>query len=309
MKEIVKLTPAFKDYIWGGNRLKNHFCVKDMDIVAEAWMLSVHPDGQSIVDGGTYSGRTMSETISLMGNDALGKNASGFEDFPQLIKYIDARQSLSVQVHPSDEYARKYENQYGKTEMWYILSAEQGAGIYYGFKKEISAEEFEERIKNNTLTDVLNFIEVKTGEAYFIPSGTVHAIGAGLLIAEIQQNSNATYRIYDFGRIGADGKPRELHIEKAKAVSRLMPASESDCISANESGNRTIAECKYFKVDEMIIDGEYTVLNNDSFSGLLIIDGTGDINGKAFSKLDTFFIPAGITAKLNGKFKALLSRV
>lgn len=309
MKEILKLKPVFKDYLWGGKYLKEHYSVEDMDPVAEAWTVSVHPDGCSIVDGGKYDGKTLEEALSLMGNEVLGENAKAFDRFPQLIKFIDAAQSLSVQVHPSDEYALKYENQFGKTEMWYILDAKEGAGIYYGLKTEITPEEFEERIKNNTLTDVLKFIEVKKGETYFIPSGTIHAIGAGLLIAEIQQNSNATYRIYDFGRVGADGKPRELHIEKAKAVSALDVAPSENFVPASDEAIRKIAECKYFTVDEINVKGEYTLLNNESFSCVIIAEGNGRINGKEFNALDTFFVPAKTSALLEGEFKALVSSI
>ena len=309
MKEIIKLKPVFKDYIWGGQFLKKHFCVEDMDLVAEAWTVSVHPDGCSLADGGEYDGKSFSEIVELIGVDGLGENAKAFDRFPQLIKFIDAKGSLSVQVHPSDEYALQYEGQFGKTEMWYIMEAEEGAGIYYGVKKEITPEEFEERIKNNTLTDVLNFIEVKKGETYFIPSGTIHAIGAGLLIAEIQQNSNATYRIYDFGRLGADGKPRELHIEKAKAVSSLVPPLSDNVVSASNTENRRIAECKYFKVDEINIKGEYELLYRDSFAAVTIVEGGGEINGQSFCELDTFFVPAGKKALLKGNFKALISTV
>jgi mannose-6-phosphate isomerase len=143
--------------------------------------------------------------------------------FPQMLKIIDAEQSLSIQVHSSDEYALRNEGQYGKTEMWYILDAKEGAGIYYGVKKDCTKEELKKAIDDNKIEDVLRFVPCKKGESYFIPSGTIHAIGAGLLIAEVQQNSNVTYRVYDFGRVGADGKPRELHTEKVLKVSNLSP--------------------------------------------------------------------------------------
>lgn len=203
-------------------------------------------------------------------------------------------------MHPSDEYALEQEGQYGKTEMWYILSAKDGAGIYYGFKEHITPEQFERHIKNSTLTDVLNFVPVKAGESYFIPSGTINAIGKGLLIAEIQQNLNVTYRVYDYGRVGADGKPRDLHIDKAKAVTSLAPVGE-------EISGRCSSE--YFTTRRLNISDTCTISNPDSFSALLIIDGQGSINGMPFKKYDTFFIPADTLANLSGSFNALLSFV
>ena len=211
------LKAPLKDYLWGGQYLKSFYKVADMDKVAEAWVFSTHKDGQSIISGGSLDGLTFSEALDKLGKSALGKKAAAFEMFPQMIKIIDAEQSLSIQVHPSDDYALENEGQYGKTEMWYILDAKEGAGIYYGVKDEISKEDFKNAIQNNTIEQVLRFAPCKAGDCFFIPSGTIHAIGAGLLIAEVQQNSNVTYRVYDFGRVGADGKPRELHTEKAIA--------------------------------------------------------------------------------------------
>ncbi len=298
MIEILKLVPAFKDYIWGGEILKKEYGITNMDSVAEAWVLSCHKDGESTVTGGTYNGLCLSAALEKMGKEALGKNAEKFEFFPQLIKLIDARDNLSVQVHPSDEYALKNEGQYGKTEAWYILDAKEGAGIYYGFKGEITKDEFERHIRENTLTQVLQFVPVKKGECYFIPSGTIHAIGKGLLIAEVQQNSNVTYRVYDYGRVGAEGKPRELHVEKAKSVTSLTPVSEGE---KNRTG------CEYFTLER--INGAYTFCREDSFSALLVIEGQGTINGIPFGKYDTFFIPAGLKTDIKGEFCALLSYV
>lgn len=308
--EILKLKPAFKDYLWGGKILKQEYSVDNMDKVAEAWVLSAHKDGQSQVANGKYSGLTFSEAIEKMGKAALGKKAQKFEDFPQLIKLIDAEDNLSVQVHPSDEYALQYEGQYGKTEMWYILDAKENAGIYYGFKEEITAEEFEEHIKNNTLTDVLRFVPVKKSECYFIPSGTIHAIGKGLLIAEIQQNSNVTYRVYDYGRVGADGKPRDLHIEKATAVTKLSVAEQNTLGQEEKFFDGTkelLSSCKYFTVSRIKMNGKAKLFQESSFIAMLVLSGEGEIEGQAFEKNDTFFIPANKTAMISGKFEALIS--
>ena len=210
--DIVKLTPSYKSYVWGGERLKRSYG-KETPIspLAESWELSFHKDGESRLP----DGRTISSVATSMD---IGSNASAFPYFPALVKFIDADQDLSVQVHPSDEYALTHENSFGKTEMWYIVSAEKNAGIYLGFSKDVSAEEFENAVNRNTLVELMNFYPVKEGESYFIPAGTIHAIGKGCVILEIQQSSNLTYRIYDWDRRDKFGNSRELHIEKAKKV-------------------------------------------------------------------------------------------
>ena len=311
MSEILRLSPAFKDYIWGGTIIKNKFGISDMDIVAEAWVLSTHKDGQSIVDGGVLSGKSLTEAVGILGEKALGKKAAAFEMFPQMLKIIDAEQSLSIQVHPSDEYALRNEGQYGKTEMWYILDAKEGAGIYYGVKKDCTKEELKKAIDDNKIEDVLRFVPCKKGESYFIPSGTIHAIGAGLLIAEVQQNSNVTYRVYDFGRVGADGKPRELHTEKALKVSNLSPMVDEKEKTAEkiEGGTKTLlSSCEYFEAVKLDINGQYKFTPNDSFVCVFIIEGEGEIDGMKFNKFDTFFVPADHgEALLKGNFSAMIS--
>ena len=309
MSNILKLSPSFKDYIWGGNKLMAQYGVKDMDRVAEAWVLSAHPDGPSYLPDGT----TFADALAKMGADAVGKNSAGFKDFPQLIKLIDAQSDLSVQVHPSDEYALKNEGQFGKTEMWYILDAEEGAGIYYGFQKDVTRAEMEEAIRTNTLTDILRFVPVQPGESYFIPSGTIHAIGKGLLIAEIQQNSNVTYRVYDYGRKDAQGNTRPLHVEKALEVSDLTRAADATepTQTVVEGGVFTeVSACSYFTVTKLEADGTVTIDNPDSFIAVLITKGEGTINGEKFVQYDTFFIPANNgEVELSGIFEALLSEV
>lgn len=309
MSNILKLSPSFKDYIWGGNKLMTQYGVKDMDRVAEAWVLSAHPDGPSYLPDGT----TFADKLAELGADAVGKNAAAFKDFPQLIKLIDAQSDLSVQVHPSDEYALKNEGQYGKTEMWYILDAEEGAGIYYGFQKDVTRAEMEEAIRTNTLTDILRFVPVQPGESYFIPSGTIHAIGKGLLIAEIQQNSNVTYRVYDYGRKDAQGNTRPLHVEKALEVSDLTRAADAvePTQTVVEGGVFTeVSSCSYFTVTKLEADGTVAIDNPDSFIAVLITEGEGTIDGEKFVQYDTFFIPAGSDpVELSGKFQALLSEV
>ena len=221
---ILKLKPAFKDYIWGGTKLRDDFGFKsDLKKIAEGWMLSCHKDGENIIDGGKFDGKTLSEVIKETGKDILGTKAQKYDFFPILIKLIDAKDNLSVQVHPNDDYALRVEGEYGKTECWYVIDCDEGAELIYGFKKKISNEEFRKRIEDNTFLDIVNHVKVKKGEFFFIESGTLHAIGKGILLAEIQQNSNTTYRVYDYNRLGADGKPRELHTEKALDVTKCEP--------------------------------------------------------------------------------------
>jgi mannose-6-phosphate isomerase len=210
-----------------------------------------------------------------------------------------------VQVHPDDEYALKNENSLGKTEMWYIVEAEEGAGIYLGFKKSITKEELSEAIKEKRLTELMNFYRVSAGECYFIPAGTIHAIGKGCLIAEIQQNSNLTYRVYDYGRVGKDGKERELHVEKAKAVATLKK------FEPQVFPDGVLGSCEYFTARKYGIDGG-RVLNatEDSFHAVTVIDGGGSINGISFEKGDTLFIPAGFGKyKINGKAEVIVTSV
>ena len=309
MSGILKLSPSFKDYIWGGRKLMERYGVRDMERVAEAWVLSAHPDGPSYLPDGT----SFVEALAQMDAAALGEKAASFADFPQLIKLIDAQNDLSVQVHPSDAYALAHENQFGKTEMWYILDAEEGAGIYYGFQRDVTRAEVEESIRRDALTELLRFVPVQKGECYFIPAGTVHAIGKGLLIAEIQQNSNVTYRVYDYGRTDAAGNTRPLHVEKALAVADLTRAADpAPCVQTVIPGGTLteLAACPYFRVTRLEAEGTVTLPVSDSFTGLLILSGEGTVDGVPFGQYDTFFIPADSgEVPLTGTFAALLSQL
>lgn len=316
----IKLLPAFKDYLWGGTKLKTDFGKKsDLDIVAESWELSTHKDGQSVVAEGPDAGLTLSEYIDKHGEGILGSNAQKFDYFPILIKLIDAKDNLSIQVHPSDDYALKNEGEYGKTEMWYVLDANEGASLYYGFKSEITKDEFEERINNNTLLDVLNKVEVHKGDMFFIESGTVHAIGKGIVICEIQQNSNTTYRVYDYDRRDANGNPRELHIKKAIDVSNLAPAdqnrSASETVEHEGFSVTRLAECKYFTVDKVEVDSKADLtVSTDSFKSIVVTDGNGVLTFEGESvdinKGDSIFIPAqDAEYSVSGKCELIISCV
>lgn len=298
--EIMKLAPVFKDYLWGGQRLKTDFGFEsDLDKLAEGWMLACHKDGMNQIENGDFKGQTLEQVIHTVGKNQLcGTNAADFPYFPVLIKLIDAKDNLSIQVHPDNDYAQRVEGEYGKTEMWYVLDAAEGATLIYGFKDKISKEAFKAAIENNTLLDVLNVVEIKKGDMFFIEAGTVHAIGKGALIAEIQQNSNSTYRVYDYGRVGADGKPRELHVQKALDVSKTEPAAYDTKPQGSKEHfedytKELLASCKLFTVHHFEISKTVTLFaDKTSFNHVLVTDGSGTIDGKPLKKGDSFFVPA-----------------
>lgn len=287
----VKFSPACKGYLWGGTKLREQFGVQsDMDPLAEAWVLSAHPDGESVVAAGALAGCTLTEYIQKVGA-VCGENAARLKDFPILIKLIDAKQQLSVQVHPDDAFARENEGGNGKTEMWYVLSAEAGATLYYGFKKQVTPDEVRARIANGTLDDVLNAVPVKAGDVFFLPPGTVHAIGAGMVICEIQQNSNTTYRLYDYNRRDKDGNLRALHVEKALGVCALCPAP------VKGGAGDILADCAYFRVQRVEVCGEKIgTVTPASFQSLVAVAGRGTLSmhGQTLQLQpgDSVFIPA-----------------
>lgn len=278
---MLKLSPTCKDYIWGGTRLHTLYG-KPMegDRLAESWEVSAHPDGPSIIASGPMKGKSFSEYWS----------ENHTEKFPVLIKLIDSAEALSVQVHPDDEYAH-HQGDLGKNEMWFILDAKPGAYLYYGFRQEISREEFLRRVEDNTLLGVLNKVEVAPGDVFFIPAGTIHAIGAGILLAEVQQSSNLTYRVYDYGR------GRELHLKDAEAVTILAPVSVPP---AGQKGDnpRLLAQCDYFTAAELTVTGEGRItLPEGSFGALLILEGEPTLccDGEALPcrAAESVFLPEG----------------
>lgn len=307
--ETIKLTPACKDYLWGGEKLRQDYGIQSqLHPLAEAWVLSCHPDGPSVVATGPLAGKTLPEYIQEKGPGCLGADCEKFTDFPILAKFIDAKGDLSIQVHPSNEYALAHEHQFGKTEMWYVLDCEPGATLYYGFQHQISREEFQQRIQDNTLTEVLNAVPVEKGDLFFIPAGTLHAIRKGIVVAEIQQNSNMTYRIYDYGRVGADGKPRQLHIQQALEVTQRTPPQPDPDFHGH------LAQCPYFTVD--VMDGRFTLdCGPESFVSVLVLEGTGALwegdESMSLRKGESLFIPAGAgQCRLEGDgLKCLVTRV
>ena len=300
---VYKLEPACKDYLWGGNRLRENFHIQDeKNPLAEAWILSCHKDGESMLVLSPFE--RVSLPAFLRKNPSVsGSLAEKFPVFPVLIKLIDAKLPLSVQVHPDDSYAEKREGGLGKTEMWLILEREEGAFLYYGFKKEYTKEEVRAAIEGQYLTDYLEKVPVEKGDVFFIPAGTVHAIGAGIVIAEIQENSNLTYRVYDYGRKDKNGKERELHIAKALDVMHCKPAGRGKAVDEEISGGcRQLASCPYFTVDRAFLrEGEKLIksVGKESFLSAILLNGQGKVQEEAggrelsAEKGNSFFIPAG----------------
>lgn len=285
-KKVYRLTPAVKDNLWGGNKLRAYGKQSTADRIAESWELSFTAGGEAVIE----DGRMMSE---VFGREAWGSAAARFEFFPVLTKFIDAREKLSVQVHPSDAYALEHEGQYGKTEMWYVVEAEPGAGLYMGLNRSATKEEFAAAVADGTVEQLLSFKQVKAGDVFLIPSGTVHAIGEGVLIFEIQQNSTLTYRLYDYMRRDKNGDLRELHVDKAMLVSDL---SEYKAAPRDEKNPEIIGKCKYFETRKYKLNFTNKIFNVDetSFVAFTCIGGEGEICGVRFSRGDTFFAPAGV---------------
>lgn len=298
----IKISYVAKSRIWGGKTLYERFSKGNgSENIGETWELTVRDDETSVVLSGDYAGLTLREYIEK-NSGVLGTNYKGGR-FPLLIKFIDACECLSVQVHPDDEYAEKTEHGLGKTEMWYIIDAKKGAKIVYGFADNVTREEFAKAARNGNIDSVLGWREVRAGETYFIPSGLLHAIGEGILIAEIQQNSDLTYRVFDYDRKDANGNRRELHVEKAIDVSRPFDENEINAIRFSErdelDDENTLAHCRYFRVSKYSVSGEKVLGTTvDSFASFLCISGKGSLVYEDvtidFSAGDSIFVPAGL---------------
>ena len=316
LEPIIKLSPAFKDYLWGGTKLRDVYhkpC--DYDIIAESWELSAHEAGQSIVASGKHKGEKFGDYLDAVGKDVLGWKCSPLQSFPLLIKFIDAKGNLSVQVHPDDDYALEHENQYGKNEMWYVIDSEPGAGLFVGFNREVSRGEVEERVRNNTIMDVLNFYPTKPGDVFFIPAGTVHAVGAGNLICEIQQSSSCTYRLYDYDRRDKFGNPRELHLAKALDVLNFNQYEPSHFDRQTDGDGTVLVRCKYFESALYEVKDETNIiLDNDRFYSVVCIKGNGQLRiGEYVMDInvgDSFFIPAQKdTLVVSGRLSVVISYI
>ena len=241
-----RLQPVYKNYLWGGTKLIEDWGKNPgTSSLAESWELASHHDGDNVILDGELKGLTLSEAARRFPG-IVSKNFRPDETFPVMVKLIDARQPLSIQVHPFTEYARRVENSKGKVEAWYILGHDEGAYIYLGFDRSVTRREFESAIKSERLTEILRKVYVQDGDTFFIPAGTIHAIGAGITLAEIQENSNITYRVYDYGRLGADGRPRELHIKKALDVTNTFPLN----ITPPGHAGDVIVSCGKFRAEK-----------------------------------------------------------
>lgn len=304
--EIFKLLPVGKNYFWGGTRLKEEYGKKiDMTPLAETWECSVHPDGQSRVDTGTYKGMTLAEILHFH-PEYLGMKVQNGE-LPILIKFIDAKKDLSVQVHPNDAYALEYEHQNGKTEMWYVIDAKEGASLIYGFRHKVTEQILKNAVRTGNLGKHLQKVKVHKGDVYYVPAGTVHGIGEGLLLAEIQESSNVTYRVYDYNRAGQNGEKRELHFDKAVQVMDMNPAPDVKqlprMVCYFPGGSRELlCRCRYFEVERIQVTKGFTFSVTDySFQVLMCLDGYGqvetmdaELKPMRFVKGETMFLPAGI---------------
>ena len=300
----ILLAPSGKDYLWGGNRLKTEYG-KDIELtpLAETWECSVHPNGPCYAISGEHKGMTLAEIIKMHPEYVGNKNTQ----IPVLIKFIDAAKDLSVQVHPSDEYARKYENgQNGKTEMWYVLEAKEGAKLVWGFEHKVTKEILEKDITDGTLQNDLHYVPVHKGDVFLIESGTVHAIGEGILLAEIQENSDLTYRLYDYNRRDKDGNLRELHFDKAAQVLNMNPIGDTSQKPRYVRyfygcSREMLCRCKYFETEKIQVTKgfSFSVMKN-SFQVLLCTNGEGGLETDGsnrplrFQKGSCIFLPAGL---------------
>ncbi|MBO4980780.1 MAG: class I mannose-6-phosphate isomerase [Lachnospiraceae bacterium] len=329
------LRPAGKDYLWGGNRLKEEFGKKlPMEPLAETWECSTHPEGPSIIADGEFRGRTLSEVVKEH-PEVLGTHPGIKGELPILIKLIDAGKDLSVQVHPDDKYARERENgALGKTEMWYVLDAAPDAGLVYGFRHDMTKETLRESLESGTVEKYLQKVRVCKDDVFYIEAGTVHAIGAGVLVAEIQENSNLTYRMYDYDRVDKNGNPRKLHVEKALEVVNLKGSAEPRQpmrVLRYQPGcaMELLCRCRYFQVERLLMNtksvGNHSKVpfqtGSNSFQVLLCLEGSGrlqetDKDGSkepgeeaadiCFGKGDCIFIPAdSVPLALTGRAQLL----
>lgn len=318
--EILSLYPTLKETIWGGRMLIDDYGFEtDKDNAAEAWLLSCHKDGPSYVIDGEYKGKTLAEVIEAEGKKVLGTNNADIHDFPVLIKIIDARDKLSVQVHPDDKYAREFENENGKTEAWYVLSCDEGASLIYGVNHNMTKEEFAAAIENGTLLDDVNIVKVKKGDVVFIPSGMLHAIGEGILLAEVQQSSNSTYRVFDYNRRDKNGNLRELHVKKAVDVVELNVtdvdfSAQGEALKLNGGEKTYLTGCDYFRMTCVKVDGTFEDnCDETTFVSLLVLDGYGKLicgtQEIELKKGSSIFIPAGKgNYTINGKLEILETR-
>lgn len=319
--EPMLLKPIGKDYLWGGIRLKKEYG-KELDChpLAETWECSAHPDGSSLVISGKYKNMTLPQVFKQHPEYLGTKAQDGL--LPVLVKLIDANEDLSIQVHPDDVYAREQEHQKGKSEMWYVLDAEEGASLIYGFRHRVTPEILRNALKTGDLDKHLQKVPVHKGDTYFVPAGTVHGIGKGILMAEIQESSNVTYRVYDYNRVDKNGRKRELHVDKAIQVMNMdvapEPRQKVRLVNYGIGGSREIlCRCQYFEVERLQVSQSISFsVGENSFQVLVCLEGDGEVQVMntdqkpvRLSKGGTVFLPAGMgTCLVVGKAALLKIR-
>ncbi len=299
----LKFTPILKDKIWGGQKLKT-ILNKNSDLpnVGESWEISDVEGDTSIVSNGSLKGKSLKDLLDVYKEELIGKhNYKTFKNkFPLLIKFIDAKEDLSIQLHPNDELAAKRHNSFGKTEMWYVFQADPGSNLIVGFNQEMTPEKYLKHLNDKTLTQILNFDEVKEGDTYFVEVGRVHAIGAGVMVAEIQQTSDITYRVYDWDRVDSEGNERELHNDLAiDAFDFDMPDNFRVTYDKTPNQSNEMVSCPYFTTNYLKINQTLQKENNhDSFIIYMCVDGDAEITANGSSehikKGETMLLPAAI---------------
>lgn len=306
----LQFEPILKDRIWGGTKLKTYLNKPiASEITGESWEISTVENDVSIIANGVFKGKSLNELINDFPEQVLGTKV--FEQFgkqfPLLFKYLDAREDLSIQVHPNDELAAKRHNSFGKTEMWYVMQADDEARLIVGFKEKSSSEEYIQHLENKTLLSILDTKKVKKGDVFFLETGTVHAIGAGTVIAEIQQTSDITYRLYDFDRVDANGNTRELHVDLAlEAINYDKVEAQKEYLKIENTSNEVV-DCSYFTTNFIPLNGNLNVnKNQNSFTVYMCVDGDFELilNEEKYNykKGDTVLIPASLTDfQLSGK--------
>lgn len=296
----LQFQPILKDRIWGGTKLRDYLNKPiSSDITGESWEISTVENDVSVVSNGAFEGKSLNEIIALYPNELLGTRVHEQfgNQFPLLFKYLDAREDLSIQVHPNDELAQRRHNSFGKTEMWYVMQADKEARLIVGFIEKSSKEEYVHHLENKTLLSILDSKKVQKGDVFFLNTGTVHAIGAGTVIAEIQQTSDITYRLYDFDRVDANGNTRELHIDLALDAINYDVVEAERKYKKEENASNEIATCQYFTTNFIPLDGTVKVFSNkETFRVYMCVDGKFELtlNDKTYNYKtgDTVLIPA-----------------
>lgn len=321
----LKFKPILKTVVWGGEKIAPYKEVStEQHNIGESWELSGVRGHESVIADGEFEGKTVTELAEQFKGKLLGEKvyACTGSEFPLLIKFIDAKKDLSIQVHPDDALAAKRHNSKGKTEMWYVVGADENAHLLSGLSKDITPDEYVKMVENNTITDVLTDFRVKAGDVFFLPAGRIHAIGAGCFIAEIQQTSDITYRIYDYGRPGLDGKPRELHTELAKdAIDYKVYPDYRTKYTEKKDEETVLVECRYFTTSLYDLDRTFDkdLSGLDSFLVVICIEGKGTLTDHeeedctvTLHQGETVLIPAtsrGVTFTPDGKMKLLTSHI